>query len=484
MSITNDLTGGPGASAQRTNSVQGRRTRDAYRVVNITKKWIDKLVQGQETARSKGRQFWYDAHDRHYWIELLPPNRVNHLVRWGKDLRRKIGEYPTMSVEEARKRVAACVVKLDDGEHPFDEQRVGVANVTLRDAAQYALDDRKRRARRADGMRRLERIFLDEHLVYPSLGKYLKRNLWKLTPDDVLDVQQGVKADAAGDGSRVASEVLRIMRAIINIQRLRIADPSKRPYNVVNIVTERHLWHRSARFVTKPFSPRELNAYIRVLNEWPLEQNPVHRYVSLIQLLTGFRRERAMTLRWCMERELEDELSYLHFKTSQSKSDREFDFPITPELRAVLDACKEFGSDEWVTPGVKFKQGEYEGPVNSDDWWETAFELAGISGSSKRVRQTVSTHLAILAGGQASSWLLDHSVAGASDVTALHYVEFTRQSHAWLRKWHKFLIKKGLRLHGLAPGPKRLGRQKSLGTECTASTGSDDSVSQSEGCRP
>jgi hypothetical protein len=137
-----------------------------------------------------------------------------------------------MSVEDARKRVAACVVKLDNGEDPFGEQRVGVANVTLRDAAQYALDDRKGRGRRPSGIRRLERIFLAEQLVYPSLGKYLKRNLWKLTPDDVLDVQRGVKADAAGDGSRVASEVLRIMRAIINIQRLRIADPSKRPYNV------------------------------------------------------------------------------------------------------------------------------------------------------------------------------------------------------------------------------------------------------------
>jgi hypothetical protein len=108
-----------------------------------------------------------------------------------------------MSVEDARKRVAACVVKLDNGEDPFGEQRVGVANVTLRDAAQYALDDRKGRGRRPSGIRRLERIFLAEQLVYPSLGKYLKRNLWKLTPDDVLDVQRGVKADAAGDGSRV-----------------------------------------------------------------------------------------------------------------------------------------------------------------------------------------------------------------------------------------------------------------------------------------
>jgi hypothetical protein len=98
MSRTNDLATGADASAQRTNSVQGRRTRDAHRVVNITKKWLDKLARAQEATLSKGRQFWYDTHDRHYWIELLPPNRVNHLVRWGKDLRRKIGEYPTMSV--------------------------------------------------------------------------------------------------------------------------------------------------------------------------------------------------------------------------------------------------------------------------------------------------------------------------------------------------------------------------------------------------
>ena len=140
--------------------------------------------------------------------------------------------------------------------------------------------------------------------MYPSLGKYLKRNLWELTP-------------------------------------LRIADPSKRPYNVVNIVTERHLWHRSARFVTKPFSPRELNASIHVLNEWPRERNPIHRYVSLIQLLAGFRRERAMMVRWCMERELEDELSHLHFKTSQSKSDREFDFPHGHHVHGPISAAIE-----------------------------------------------------------------------------------------------------------------------------------------------
>jgi integrase len=322
---------------------------------------------------------------------------------------------------------------------------------------EYLNDADWRRKVSVDYRKQITNMFSEESGAgYICMKRYLGQDVAKLTRAAVLTLRDELIKECAKrkgtDGRAQAHKVLRALERVLDRAFALMGDAKHRPDNPVRVLTDMDKWSvKAGPGIAPPLEDDELQRVIAVLNNWQRKdgQGPIQRKINLIQLLTGFRFERAQSLRRDMVRKVKEkvgskmvERAYLYFQPEQGKHrSREFFFPITPELKRVLDSCRYEIEGAYFTPDASWLK-----PTNSADWWEHLFEDAGLErerGGSHRIRSTVGTHLAALNEGNpfASSYLLDHSPKGVATVTADSYLDMRRWSHGWLQKWHTHLVK-------------------------------------------
>lgn len=470
----------------------GRRGANADRYLQINQRWLNALRPGDKRA------FWYDTTLAAYMIEESG-GVAYHVMRvagtrkavgvasnlMGKPVRREPSEL--LTVEQARQRIISWQGKAQDGGLLIGATaRTPAAQATGQVAGRAYLSLlRAGKRKRNKGspaspevQRRIERIFgigADGALsAYADkagapgryvrhVDQFLRQRIFdgghKTTPQDAIAIFEGLESKS---GAQVAKDVCEVFRLATETQRLQI-DAKARPANPFDVLAEGNYYPAKKRGDAKPFTTSELRRYVLALNEWRDEagaaMNPVHRYVAVIQLLCGFRRKRSGTLRWDWLQADEIGAHLLISAADNLKANRDFPFPVTPFLATVLDECRAFGDKRWVTPGSQNNKRNYRGgPVNSNDWWWSAFDSAKVDRSgrkgSKRVRQTMATWLAAhFNSGLPATALLGHSGAsaggkssGAAEVTTDHYLNLYRagKAHEWLQAWHDHLLTLGL----------------------------------------
>jgi len=158
---------------------------------------------------SSGRTEYWDTYERGLYIRFYPSResaagetapkvwglryRAN-----GRQRRIRIGDYPAMSLQEARKRARAYKVDIDAGKDPQAEKiaaRHATAPLTVREAAETFLQHYKRLGRRARTVEQMEWA-IRKHLI-PLFGSHDLESVTKKELVQALDRMASRKRNSA-----------------------------------------------------------------------------------------------------------------------------------------------------------------------------------------------------------------------------------------------------------------------------------------------
>lgn len=249
----------------------------------------------------------------------------------GKTVRTKLGTWPETRVADARHEASLLVADYASG---AVAKRLRAAKIpTLADAAKDYL---ARPKLRSDHNRTQVQAQMDSHLK-----AWLKRPLDEISKADCVAAHSRIAVEKKGvnslgrpriiGGKRTANHVLKSFRSIWNHAR--------RTYDLPECPTVAIEWY------PEPPSQRiieDLGAWKKAVDAI---ENPVHAAFYRFLLLTGLRKDEAMTLRW-------DQIHDDHLHLPETKNGRAFNLPLLPEHHAILEPMKAYRS-EYVFHGTR-----------------------------------------------------------------------------------------------------------------------------------
>lgn len=255
----------------------------------------------------------------------------------GRTLRRKIGRYPTWTVEQARKQAREVIVKLDKGEDPLEEARQAAEQQRRQEWQRFtlaqAIDEhvqnmaaKKCAAGTADQLRRE----LERHV-----GDWMTRPLAGITRRDCIERHRKI---TTGSGPYVANRIVRELRAVWNSARRLFEDLP--PHPLTGVVLNKETRRR------EPVPWADLPAWAVKVEGL---SNPVRRDFNWFVLLTGSRSTAARTLRW---ENIDFKAGTVHFPKPKGGEERAFTVPLCAHLLAML-AQRQLGNRILCTTGDK-----------------------------------------------------------------------------------------------------------------------------------
>lgn len=226
----------------------------------------------------------------------------------GKTHKVFLGRYGQINVVEARKAAEDVIHGMRRGEARYLERE----NPTLRDAL--------------DGYIKATSA-CEQHKTYVKRACEIRLKDWLDQP--LRDLTRGMirtKHSTLGKGGKtMANDTLRAFRTVYNYA---LAEYEKAVLPVCPTIALRGKWYTEANERNGPI--RDLAAWKKAVDAL---DNPTHRQIYLLCLLTGLRKTEACQLEW--SRILPDRIFI-----RENKSNRPFYLPVLDEHRTVLDAMK------------------------------------------------------------------------------------------------------------------------------------------------
>ncbi|PQV58751.1 phage integrase family protein [Defluviimonas denitrificans] len=249
----------------------------------------------------------------------------------GKTVRTKLGTWPETRVADARYEAGLLVGEYASGAVAKRLRAAKIPTLTEATAAYIA-----RPKLRSEANKDQVKSQMESHLK-----AWLKRPLDEITKADCVAAHSRIAVEREGvnsrgrpcmiGGERVANHVLKSFRSIWNHAR-RTHDLPECPTVAVEWFPE----EPSHRIID------DLDAWKKAVDAI---ENPVHRAYYYFLLLTGLRKEEAMTLRW--EQVFDD-----HLHLPETKNGRAFNLPLLPEHHAILEPMRAYRS-EYVFHGTR-----------------------------------------------------------------------------------------------------------------------------------
>lgn len=248
------------------------------RKVRFTKAAIERL-ELPET----GRVYWYDTEARGLAVCLWPTGkRVFMLYRKidGKPERIKLGEWPEMSVEQARTAVERFKGRIADGENPARKRRSVADAPTLGEVfAEFIEAPTRTKEKRPRSPVTIKgyRYLFDEHLV-----AWQNRQVSRITRDDIEKMHNRI----GGQRPYLANRVLSLLKAIFEFA----VDKGKYATNPAARLPKFQEESRE-RFLQAD----ELPKFFEALEAEPSEK--VRDFIK-VALFTGQRRTNVLSMKW------------------------------------------------------------------------------------------------------------------------------------------------------------------------------------------
>ncbi len=282
-------------------------------------------------------------------ILLVTPNGAKTFYRYGRingrPARVKIGRWPDITVEQARKACKSLSGKVADGIDPEAARKAARASQTLQEAfdAYMAQHVRPKRKERTCG--EYARQF-DAYLT-----KWRTRRLSEVTKDAVRTLHAKIGRD---HGRTTANRVLALLRAVLNF-----ADIAPNPAARIEKFRE----ESRDRFL----SADELGRLWTALDHERTDST-LRDYVKL-SLWTGARQWNVCSAEWA-----DFDLEAGIWKLRETKSGKPQNVYLCPEAVAMLRERKATTTSDYVFPG-RYGKGHMYRPYKA---WERLIERAGI----------------------------------------------------------------------------------------------------------
>ena len=277
--------------------------------------------------------------------------RTFYLYRWvdKRPVRVRIGPFPALTIDQARKLAAGLNVAIAAGHDPQETKRARREEPALRELWEYWLAHSK-------GRKRPRSIEEDERNWKLHLEPWAGRRLSSIKRQDVAALHTKL-----GNGHpHRANRVLALLRAMFN-RAEDIGWKGENPASRIELFPEQS----RDRFLL----PSELPAFFQALAADP---NPLFQGFFLLSLLTGARRANLQAMRWP---DVSFELR--QWRIPETKAGIPVVVPLTPLAVEVLEKLKEYRRPdcEWVFPGRRLNGGHIISPGFA---WKRLLKRAGL----------------------------------------------------------------------------------------------------------
>ena len=362
-------------------------------VLKLTKSRIDKINHPE-----KGQVFYFDADLRGFGLCVGKKAKAYFAQREvnGRTIRTTIGRHGEFTAEQARKKAQELLYRMANGENPNTTKRLLRKRVTLVEAFESYLENRKELSPKT--------IYDYRRAIELYLKDWQRKPLQEITKNMVME-----RHSKLGDkhGQSTANGTMRVLRAVFNYSCVVFEDIVKE--NPVKRLSQSRSWYRQERR-RSIISPSELKPwYEGVMN---LESEVTKDYLRFL-LFTGMRRAEATRLKW-------EDVDFIA-KTvliPETKNREPLALPMSDFLMDLLSARKEkTNGSEFVFPGSG-RSGHLEEPKRAVS---RVIALSGVKFMLHDLRRTFITIAESLdIPHYALKRLINHKISG--DVTAGYIV--------------------------------------------------------------
>jgi integrase len=296
---------------------------------------------------------YQDDREPYLWLHVTETSRTWGLYKWSsvirKPVRKSLGPIKSLGVEEARKKVRALVVRINDGE---SLSRPESANVTLEEIVRSYTLKLKGQKRRHFGYM--------EKVIELSFGDWLTRPFASITKAALFDRHQKIAADDER-GPMAAARAIHCMRTLY-----KFAEEADK-YSGKNLAKSITVKQQAVR--KRIIRQGELAKIMESLDK-PDHSTWVRPYFKLL-MLTGARRHNVASMAW---KHVDLENATWHIPAENAKAGDPIDIPLLPEAVEILKARVGL-SKEWAFPAPKSASGHLMEPHFA---WKKVLELAGV----------------------------------------------------------------------------------------------------------
>ena len=291
--------------------------------LNFTKQSIEGI-----SAPDTGRTLAYDEGGKQSVKGLAiqvtaAGTRTFQVYKWakGKPLRVTLGRYPDLTIEQARRAAAQAIGNIANGNNPNAEKRIERTKaITLSELLTQYTATRTLKATTIDD---IHKAF---HQVIPD---WLNKPITKISASMI----QKRHRDHATRSPARANLAMRYLRALFSFAQAQYKDGEDRPIiqtNPVKSLSELKAWHRVDRR-RSCIAPDELGVWVNAVRA---VANDAHRDYLLFVLMTGTRRNEALSLTWeCVNLKAKTAT----FKDTKNHSDHVL--PLPDHLVSMLEQC-------------------------------------------------------------------------------------------------------------------------------------------------
>ena len=319
-------------------------------------KLTQSFVKSIAVSPGESQTFYMDDELTGFGLRVSPTKKVFYLqMRVGrKVLKRKLGEYGPMTVDQARKNALQMKAQLLDGRDPYEERRRGASDATLdelfdeytnevehRANTKKSIESAKRHFGELEGMafktkpngRSAEKI----ELAKVKLPNWLKRPYREITQDDVLErfdvvsrmIPKRKLSKVPQPITRTSNQHFKYLQAAYNYAISKYQLSRAGFMNPVAILKTTRRWSRINRRsgfldTNKPY----------FVTWWRACESlePVIGDYILFSLVTASRSIESATLRWS-----DVDLKKGRMVFRNTKNGQDYTFPIAPVARSILE---------------------------------------------------------------------------------------------------------------------------------------------------
>ena len=255
---------------------------------------------------------------------------VRYRDAYGAQRNYRIGDASSVALDAARKKTIEVMSNVAAGGDPFAEKEKKRATPTVGIFFEewylpHAQSGKK--SWKCD-------VGLFKHHIAPYIGK---KRMDAVISADILQIKKAMRAKDYAEGT--IDRVLILTRYMFNLaQRWKIGGVPENPCRTVDLY---HPKNARERFLTK----EEIN---RLLEELDRSRNRLLRYIVMLLLLTGARKQEVLRAAW------EDfDLHHGFWLIPETKSGRPRSIPLSHHIRCLLDELPSNGTSQWLFPNPK-----------------------------------------------------------------------------------------------------------------------------------
>lgn len=328
--------------------------------IKITRRAIDSIPEA-----TQGQTFIRDSEIGGFGIRITPGHRTFILEKrvQGKPARIAIGPYPSLSVEDARKKVHEWIVDIANGKDPRQEIQEQKQESTLEDLIALYRSKHLPKKRSAKN---------DQYQIEKHLLAWEKRKLLSIERKDIVALHDRVGKES---GFYAGNRLVSLLRKMWNLGRKWGMVKTENPATGIDLFRE----EKRERFIKPEEVPRLMEALKK-------EPNFYIRVAILTLLLVGQRKSETLSMKWS-----DLDLNAGIWTIPRTKTGRPHSVPLPQSIWKSLENLPRVLDNEHVFPGSK--TGGHL--VNIDKAWREIRKNAHIEGVRLHdLRRTVGSWMA------------------------------------------------------------------------------------------